>query len=137
MFFYITKRSGQRLRVTLSVEDADLSRLQWHMAGGRGTVGKYVARRANDGQTIYLHREVALRMGLVGALTGEGRSGESVDHINGNKLDCRRENLRLRNRKQQMSNTNDGLRKAMGMDESAAPSVAHKEISNGSSSESY
>lgn len=33
----------------------------------------------------------------------------SVDHEDGNKLNCQRYNLRLRTRSQQMTNPNDGL----------------------------
>lgn len=96
----------------VSEEDADVSLTRWHLGGGKtkpGQAGRYL--QAADGR--YLHRLVAHRMGLIPEVRGGGQRGQwtrSVDHINGNKLDNRRENLRLRNRRQQMTNLNDSLR---------------------------
>lgn len=78
----------------------------WQLAGGKGKLGKYV----KNSKLGYLHRVIAHRMGLVLASTGGGLSGLSVDHINGDKMDNRRENLRMLSRQEQMKNVNDGLR---------------------------
>jgi len=109
--FRIIKRDGIVLDVLVDDEDWDtVSRLHWHMAGGKGSVGKYVVN--NDG--VYLHRLIAFRVGLLLSLRVEqgqrGKWAQSVDHINGDKLDNRRENLRLRARPEQMRNPNDNLR---------------------------
>ena len=93
----------------VSEEDADLAMRRWHLAGGKGSVGKYVSTRDNH-TTQYMHRIVAQRMGLIESVYGEGRSTPSIDHINGDKMDNRRQNLRLRDRSGQMSNPNDGPR---------------------------
>src|SRR6266851_621253 len=107
----IRKQDGSILEVLVSDEDfAKASAVPWHMAGGKGRVGKY----AFSPQLGYLHRWVALRMGLLSTTAPErGRRGRwrvSIDHENGNKLDCQRGNLRISGRSQQMLNPNDGLR---------------------------
>lgn len=68
------------------VDDDDhlrLSKFKWGYAGGSKESGYYPAR-TDKGKTIYLHREV------IGA-----KKGEEVDHINGNRSDARKSNLRL------------------------------------------
>jgi AP2 domain len=99
---------------TAMVDDEDfdhLSQYRWFMAGGKGGRGKYAARREGR-TTIYLHREVAFRMGLIDALAGNGGGHwtMSVDHANGDRLDNRRANLSMKNRSQQMRNRADALR---------------------------
>jgi hypothetical protein len=103
------------------VDDEDwehVSTYRWSMAGGKGSRGRYAATSVKvDGRvtTLYMHRVVAHRAGILDSLRIEagarGRWSHSIDHINGNKLDNRRANLRLLDRQQQMLNTNDGLRK--------------------------
>jgi len=68
-------------------EDCEfLSQWKWHLSGG------YVQRtfRTDNGRVLSakMHREVLKRSGM-------DLSGKIVDHINFNKLDNRRENLRL------------------------------------------
>lgn len=104
-FFVLNQRLG-RVRVLIDDVDADLAEQRWHLAGGKGTVGRYVAQ----GGPLYLHRVIAQRMGLIAQVVGEGRAVPSVDHENGDKMDCRRANLRLRKRAQQVRNPNDRLR---------------------------
>lgn len=107
---------GERLVTVVSDEDYEMAQaFSWSLAGGKGSRGKYAATRVQlDGrpQTHYLHRLVAWRMGLIEHIVGEeaGNWTTSVDHANGDKLDNRRENLRLLDRQQQMRNPNDGLR---------------------------
>lgn len=66
------------------VDDADLERLsafRWFLNSNG-----YAARAIGDGRAELMHREI---MGL-----GHG-DGQFVDHVNQNKLDNRRENLRV------------------------------------------
>jgi hypothetical protein len=111
------------LYAVIDDRDADLAQFRWHMAGGKHkvdgrAVGQYAARGivVNGRKTsLLLHRVVAERMGLIPSSTPEaaaahGRWKISIDHENGNKLDCQRSNLRLRDRSRQMLNTADKLR---------------------------
>lgn len=77
------------------IDEADFGRVsayRWYVAGGR------YARRMGprpDRQVLYMHREI------LGLHPGDGFS---VDHINRNKLDNRRCNLRLLTQSQNMQN---------------------------------
>jgi hypothetical protein len=81
---------------TVIVDDDDFDRLsQWKWsAHGEG----YAMRGEHIGNRKYkyftMHREI------IGA-----KKGEIVDHINGNKLDNRKENLRIANRSQNATNS--------------------------------
>lgn len=100
----ITKRDGTVLYVQLDrIDYRPAASLYWHMSGGKGAVGKYATSSSGE----YLHRWVARRAGL---LTEDTPTSAEVDHINGDKLDNRRGNLRLLKRPDNMRNPNDGLR---------------------------
>jgi len=70
------------MNIKLSPQDQDLLQRNW-----TGLASKHItyAKASIDGKQVLLHRLVAERMGL--ALDGV------IDHINGDALDCRRENL--------------------------------------------
>jgi hypothetical protein len=111
--FQVYNKNLGWITVKVSDEDRDLAARSWHLAGGKvtaGQAGKYVA----DSNGILLHREVAFRMGLISSVAPEpgqqGRWNVSIDHENGDKLDCRRSNLKLKDRSSQMLNPADGAR---------------------------
>lgn len=110
MDFLVKNKQLGTVAVKISDEDVDLVIRAWHLAGGKGAVGRYVC----DSGGLYLHRLVAVRMGLLPSIKVQpgmrGKWSQSIDHINGDKLDNRRSNLRLRDRPQQMRNSNDGVR---------------------------
>lgn len=72
----------------VSRRDAHLGKWSWHAI--RSKSGAMYARRAGG---IYLHREIL-----------NAPANLDVDHKNGNTLDCRRSNLRLATRAQNMGN---------------------------------
>jgi len=104
--FEIFNKQLGRVTVVVDDEDSDVLGYAWSLAGGKKSVGQYV----KNAKLGYLHRVIAERMGLLDGIDDYGLSGRSIDHVNGDKMDNRRENLRLRTRKEQMTNPNDGLR---------------------------
>jgi len=83
-------RNGE-LRGTVLVDDDDayLAEHRWCLTG------KGYAHRRAGGRFVYLHRE------LMGLHPG---APDEVDHINGDRLDCRRANLRVVSRAQNAQN---------------------------------
>lgn len=75
--------------------DSDLAVYRWCYGGGG------YALRGENNTTLYLHRVIMGRMGNV-------PQGYTVDHINRDKLDNRRENLRVATASQ--NHINSGLR---------------------------
>lgn len=84
----LSGKRGAGVQVIVSAEDyASLSQHTWYLLAGG-----YAARNCIiDGckKAIYMHREI---LGFP--------SGQDVDHVNGNRLDNRRENLRAASRSQ-------------------------------------
>lgn len=71
-------------------EDADLRVLTWHCTSH----GRAARSRIEDHKTIYLHKVIAERMGIVG----------EIDHIDNDPLNNRRSNLRGCTRTQNQAN---------------------------------
>lgn len=82
----------------ISEEDFDLVHpYRWHVIQGQrksGTPYKTYAARKHEGKTRYMHHEILPK-----------QRGRKVDHINGDTLDNRRENLRYVTSRQSCMNT--------------------------------
>jgi hypothetical protein len=79
-------RDGQLVTVAL-VDEASFERINRHRWSLMGEVARRGVKVGGRHRSILMHREV------VGATFGDGLA---VEHVNGNKLDNRRENLRVR-----------------------------------------
>ncbi len=97
--FILMKRNGEALCVLVSPEDFDRveSGGPWQATLSRSTtyMGRQTRNRAERRTREQLHRFI------LGLRPGDGLE---VDHVNGNGLDNRRENLRCVSRAQQMEN---------------------------------
>ena len=90
---------GEEYKVLVDLEDAGiLDAHKWRIKpkGNRVDLVRQGRKSTNEPGTVYLHRQV---MGVVDA----GRFVQ-VDHINGNPLDCRKQNLRMATIKQNVRN---------------------------------
>lgn len=80
MFIQLTKNA----RAIVSDEDADLNKYRWSLQSD-GYACRNISKFVGGGK-CYLHREIAQRMGI--------DTSRQIDHINGNRLDNHRDNLR-------------------------------------------
>jgi len=87
-------------------EDSDLASLSFHAHKGKGDY-YYAVHREGSGarERLWLHNEVMERM-----IGRKLEDGELVDHINRDKLDNRRRNLRIATRSQNEANKAKGSR---------------------------
>jgi hypothetical protein len=103
---HIELKLGNNLYAKISEEDADVMSLgSWTAHGSKS--GNYACMRTTIGgmrQRVWLHTLIMEE--LIGRSL---KKDELVDHINQDKLDCRRSNLRMANRTQ--NNANKGKRK--------------------------
>lgn len=79
------------------VDDDDvewLSYFSWHVMPAVRPNGGFYAATSVGNRTVYLHR-----------LIMRAETGQTVDHINSDKLDCRRTNLRIATRTEQARNS--------------------------------
>lgn len=94
IWYPIRRKNGTlAARVRIDIADIDLvTRHQWRLS----SEGYAVRSETVDGkkQTLYLHREVT-----------QPPDGMVVDHRNRDRLDCRRENLRVVTHSENNSNT--------------------------------
>lgn len=89
---------------TALVDESDFAHLsQWKwLYIGSGYAGRF-RRESGAKRLIYLHRHIM-----------DAQPGQRVDHINGNRLDCRRENLRLVTLNQNQQNRKKPARSSSG-----------------------
>ena len=102
-------RLGRKDLVALiDEEDKSLASLSWHAHKGKGEY-YYACHREGSGdrERLWLHNEVMETM-----LGRRVDADELVDHINRDKLDCRRCNLRIATRSQNEANKAKGSRGA-------------------------
>jgi hypothetical protein len=96
----------QGITALIDDEDLELASMGWSAHKGKGDY-YYASHRDGSGarERYWLHNEVMQR--VLGRLL---ESEELVDHINRDKLDCRRSNLRVATRSQNEANKTKGAR---------------------------
>lgn len=102
------KLTGGLLATVDDKDYDDLNKYKWHYNGFYAVRGEYlgkVAPHKYKHTTVKMHRQIM-----------EAPAGLEVDHINGDRLDNRRSNLRLATRKQNSRNTKPrGISKYKGL----------------------
>lgn len=96
---------SQGMQATVSPQDFPaINAFRWHVVRNGGQRKHIYAARTESGtgRRIYMHRAIA------------GVDGLMVDHINGDGLDNRRENLRAATRSQNASNLHCAVRSSSG-----------------------
>jgi len=96
----------------ISAEDADLAEIKWtYLSSGYAYRNIHRTRECLPAITVLLHRLVLER-----AIRGRSlQRNEYTDHVNGNKLDNRRENLRLATPEQNAHNRGPQTNNTSGM----------------------
>lgn len=95
----LSGKRGKGKVALLSHEDADLAENKWHL-GNHGYIRRFAGTRANK-QCLLLHRVILERI-----VDRPLASDEEVDHVNRDRLDNRRGNLRLTTRRFNAFNRN-------------------------------
>lgn len=96
----VTKKNE---RIIVDDDDFDvLSKYSW-MLVGKGYAARNGVGEDGKKKTIYIHRQIM-----------QAPKGTCVDHINGDKLDNRRANLRICSYEQNMANSNGWSNNATG-----------------------
>lgn len=101
-----TGKHAGKYEAIVSAEDSDLAELNWSILRDKQTC--YAARRDKNKISL-MHRVI-----LSSKLERELLPTEQVDHINNNKLDNRRGNLRVASRQQNGFNTPIGKSNSSG-----------------------
>jgi len=100
----LNQKYGKRGGCVALVDDEDyewLNNTYWHVAKNKGKYVDYAMGSAKDGDkfvTKRMHREIMKKYGLL-------KDGDQIDHINGNGLDNRKENLRACTNGQNQANS--------------------------------
>lgn len=93
---YTSVKSSTNVTFVIDCVDSDLSTISWNSIKDNNT---YYIRRTVRRNTIWIHRVILERM-----IGRELLVSERVDHIDGNGLNNKRDNLRLATHMQNMAN---------------------------------
>lgn len=95
--------AGDETVIKIDRQDYDLSNFKWYIKGGYAQRSVWI-KSTPESKIRSMHRIIVQRM--IGRVL---LSSEQVDHINGNKLDNRRANLRLATNQQNKWNRGSRL----------------------------